>query len=709
MTTLVITGYLETATALHIGAGQSSSTADSLVRRTAAGEVFIPGSALGGSLRALATALAPRLTGQVCKALWSQADVKQFTDQQRQAEAAGRTRPLTACDCPVCHLFGAVDPQADNTEALGGRAARLWVYDARLVDMPNTTPAESTTAASLHPLPGPAADPVTTIRDGVGIDRRTGAAARLEAVKFDLEALPAHATFTLRLEVEEPNEADERLLAAVLAEWQAGRGAVGGRVARGLGAVVLKPPSVARRDLNDPLALLSFLRGEDAPAGLATQPQWLESQVTTVREGINPVDRLWRRDAVSGRPVRYPPSQAVSVARSWIEIEMTLQATGPFLANDVTRSGRAGFDHAPLVEGKPILPGASLRGILRSHAERIARTLATSQATSADEFWERCPACNPLLRPLDRDAKEQEETARQGATPTPRPLPTLQVCDSRPGLKASVEDEVAEEKLCLACRLFGSTELGSRLLIEDAPLMGETVTYKVQDFLAIDRFTGGGRDTAKFDAAVLWRPRFRARLRLMNPRDWELGWLALVLRDLAEGWLTLGFGRAKGFGQVVVTSWTARIGYLTPTDFPAPTYRDSDPGDAEATERAEDAEAPADEDTLASQATAPVTPPPPTLWEQAPTVDQVSVYHIVALGGQAADEQDQVAWRAPGVDAGGWRDQVAGWVKAFEDIVSDTDRSRTDKEMGRPAVDTYFGQPAETLYPKAKEDLPHAQ
>jgi len=90
----------------------------------------------------------------------------------------------------------------------------------------------------------------------------------------------------------------------------------------------------------------------------------------------------------------------------------------------------------------------------------------------------------------------------------------------------------------------------------------------MQDFLAIDRFTGGGRNNAKFDVLALWQPRFTARLRLENPQPWELGWLALTLRDLAEGWLTLGFGAAKGFGKVTVSTWSATFGFIQPGDLP---------------------------------------------------------------------------------------------------------------------------------------------
>jgi len=86
--------------------------------------------------------------------------------------------------------------------------------------------------------------------------------------------------------------------------------------------------------------------------------------------------------------------------------------------------------------------------------------------------------------------------------------------------------------------------------LKNAPFVGEKVELKALDFLAIDRFTGGGRDTAKFDAVVLWKPKFRVRLFLENPEPWELGWLALVLRDLHDGLTTVGFGAAKRFRAV---------------------------------------------------------------------------------------------------------------------------------------------------------------
>lgn len=608
--TLIITGTLKTRTALHIGAGKGTTEFDALLRRTAAGEPFIPGSALAGALRALATRLAPRLGSKIC--------------------ALGPTSSKKPCGCMVCHLFGDVNPQEEDTEEKGGRASRLWIYDAVLK-----------TANS------------TWVRDGVGIDRASGAAARQGAVKFDLEVLPAQAKFDLHIELEDANEQDRCLLAAVLAEWQAGRSTVGGRVARGLGAAALEELQVQAQDLNNAAALMSFLRDEPQ-AGLKAarkdHQEWLRGWLSEARQSVVPVS-----DA---------PNQ-LDVTRSWLELEFTLQATGPLLVNDPTQAGRAGFDHAPLVEGRPVLPGSSLRGVLRSHAERIARTLATEHAENGDVFRSTCPACNPVARPRDKESL------------------SLECCDAllQRREKANAEfprdpdrEVDAEHELCLACQLFGSPRLGSRLIVEDAPLQtGTEPVYKVQDFLAIDRFTGGGKDGAKFDAAALWRPTFTARLRLENPRDWELGWLALTLRDLAEGWLTVGFGAAKGFGQVWVPGWTATIGFLQIPDFPL---------------RGSTTEEPAMPDAGALLKAALLEPQP------------LSLFQIAAVAGSVQRPTQEENWRWQISPRGDWQPIIKAWVQAFSTQIEGF--TRTAATLPPLQVDSYFDDALiERLYPKA--------
>jgi len=499
MTYQAITATLKARTAVHIGSEQGNDLTDALIRRDAQGRPFIPGTAIAGALRTLLTRLAPRLGFAPCVVLADDENVRK-----------------QSCQCAVCHLFGDVNPS--DREDADSRASRVLIFNA----YPNNDFG--------RPL----------IRDGVGIDRVTGAAARAGSVKFDLEVLPAGAEFELRIELRGIDEQGDllQLLAAGLAEWRAGRLWLGGRVARGLGAFDLVNLEFKELPLDTPKQVLDYLKADEPWAIATPRPRWFDDNLNAARARIQ---------SINGDLPK-------AVVRYWVIIEGTLQAEGPLLTNDTLVSGQSGFDHAPLLAQvgdwrHPVLTGAGLRGVLRAHAERIARTLATYNANGKDDFLLKCPACSPVES---------------------RPDAPLASCDTLLKGKISSNEVVDDDHLCLACRLFGSTRRGSRLIVEDAPYAGERPpTLKMFDFLAIDRFTGGGKDGAKFDAIALWKPAFTLRLYLENPEEWELGWLALVLRDLQESWLSVGFGAAKGFGQVKLQDWKAIFGYLTPEVLPA--------------------------------------------------------------------------------------------------------------------------------------------
>lgn len=548
----IITGVFVTRTALHVGSGRQSALNDDLLRRTAAGELFIPGSAIAGPLRALATRLAPRLGGAICQGL------TKLTN--------------SSCECMVCQLFGDINPQPQSKKGSGGKASLLWVRDADLDGKP-------------------------FVRDGVGIDRYSGAAARQGAVKFDLELLPASTSFRLQLELQaSPDERiqqqNEGLLAVLLAEWEAGRGTIGGRVARGLGAFQLHHLQWYQRALNDEEALMAFLLRAGPPQGL---PKYIKeiptAQATYLSEVRKALDSRGDADSTDKKPLfaiqdapvfideqnrLSPPAPfpmlslprgqdrkkeesernqqlvAYAVARCWADVEFVLQFDGPMLINDLVQATRVGFDHAPLAD-KPasaqwVLPGSSLRGVLRSQAERIARTITTLAVSNKKEFFERNPAGDP----------------NNSRSPY-APLPNSDCLLREEGIFETVRTIPAE--LDLADQLFGSTRMGSRLMVEDG-LLANKPRLKPFDFLAIDRFTGGGRDKFKFDALALWQPAFQCRIRLENPAAWELGWLLLAARDIHQGFATIGFGAAKGFGQAKIKAWTARLGYLDEKDLP---------------------------------------------------------------------------------------------------------------------------------------------
>src|SRR5439155_26026717 len=114
-------------------------------------------------------------------------------------------------------------------------------------------------------------------------------------------------------------------------------------------------------------------------------------------------------------------------------------------------------------------------------------------------------------------------------------------------------------RLCPVCQVFGAPGWRSPLHIsafKTADPIGDEET-QTQEFLAIDRFTGGGVEGAKFNATAVYRPTLSGTigvdlktLERANVGRWALGLLTLTLRDLIEGDIRLGFGAAKGYGAV---------------------------------------------------------------------------------------------------------------------------------------------------------------
>ncbi|RMF03187.1 MAG: hypothetical protein D6773_07675 [Alphaproteobacteria bacterium] len=220
--------------------------------------------------------------------------------------------------------------------------------------------------------------------------------------------------------------------------------------------------------------------------------------------------------------------EAATSARDPLCIEIVLEFDGPFLVAearpdsgtgepDITPYGapREGFE-SMLPKGTAVLPGSSFRGALSSQCKRIYRTLARKAVTLREE---------------------------SGACGTP------------------IE------------RLFGKTGWAGRLRLSDFTLIDDRPLV-TREMVAIDRFTGGARDAAKFSIQVIDRPRLCGHVELetrdrVHPaasgkrpvgveqaslEDGDVGLLALALRDLAEGDVTLGYGATKGFGHCRIVS-----------------------------------------------------------------------------------------------------------------------------------------------------------
>lgn len=213
-------------------------------------------------------------------------------------------------------------------------------------------------------------------------------------------------------------------------------------------------------------------------------------------------------------------------------IELTISPCGPILI----KSGKEGADPTkPDMEfvetyhrgGKSIyLPGSSLKGAIRAHAERIVRTIGSDRRPSNGQgIW----ANDPLN-------------------------------DKRDYLSNKSAPEIYKLS-CFTDQMFGSTEIASRIRIEDAyPINRAQLKIEERNGVAIDRVFGSVA-VGPFNYQVCTAGDFKTKIHLKNFTLAQLGLIGLVLRDLNDGWFGLGFAKSRGMGTVTVQYDSATVQY----------------------------------------------------------------------------------------------------------------------------------------------------
>ncbi|MEM2913993.1 MAG: CRISPR-associated RAMP protein Csx7 [Candidatus Bathyarchaeia archaeon] len=168
----------------------------------------------------------------------------------------------------------------------------------------------------------------------------------------------------------------------------------------------------------------------------------------------------------------------------------------------------------------PFLPGGSIKGIVRSHAERILRTLN--------------------LRCCDI-------TQKNGACVSGKE-------DKKPPYKEH----------CFACRTFGYTTLASRVRFTDAYpwRLNDSGAEREEKFkqvhteqrpgVKIDRRLGTAAKGALYDIEIVTSGNFFGEFTMRNYQFWQMALLALVLRDINEGHQRVGAMKSRGLGRVKI-------------------------------------------------------------------------------------------------------------------------------------------------------------
>lgn len=223
------------------------------------------------------------------------------------------------------------------------------------------------------------------------------------------------------------------------------------------------------------------------------------------------------------------------------EAYCTLRITtrGPLLI----KSGLAtvsGPDMTPVLtfrngQQEVFLPGSSLKGVFRSHIEKIVCSIkqrvvcypfAGHEERESDLVQRRRDyrdSCSEMFNRMSGEARKELES----------------------------RTDLAYQDSCPTCRLFGSTGFIGRIAIGDAYLASAATTEQ-RDGVGIDRLTGGASHSAKFELEVISSGVvFETDIHLRNFEIWQLGMLFVILQDMEDELIFIGSGRSRGLGKVV--------------------------------------------------------------------------------------------------------------------------------------------------------------
>ena len=178
--------------------------------------------------------------------------------------------------------------------------------------------------------------------------------------------------------------------------------------------------------------------------------------------------------------------------------------------------------------GNPIIPGSSLKGVVRSRFEAVLRTLGERVCDIFNENDENCTSKKVINEVRENNGISDEQKA-----------------------------EMLYKKSCTVCKLFGGRAIAGKLRFKDCNYIGEKFVPERRDGVGIDRDTGAAKDRAKYDFEIIPKgSRFDFTLIAENLDKEQMPYLDFIL-DMLQGngitegdYISIGGKTTRGLGRI---------------------------------------------------------------------------------------------------------------------------------------------------------------
>lgn len=313
-------------------------------------------------------------------------------------------------------------------------------------------------------------DAKVSIRDGVKIDNEKGVA--LETGKYDYEIIERKSTFAFYLELNIKNEADEipfkKYLATIIHLLENKRIFIGAKKNSGFGECKLFDTKIVEYD---------FSNSDDII-------MWLNKT---------------KKETTSLNEEHFKVNENVFEVNAWFALNGSMIIKTAPDDKDSTDSVHIKSN------GKLTLPGTSIKGAVRSRAEKILNRIFGNKEYDSDEKNPVKKSINELFGYVDNDNRSD-------------------------------------------------TAIASRVKIFEKLIDESCVKEQEQVRIKVDRFTGGTINTALFDEKPIWLKNnekcINIIIKLKKPKDWEIGLILMILKDLWTSDIPIGGEKNIGRGRL---------------------------------------------------------------------------------------------------------------------------------------------------------------